>query len=50
MSGYLGKSDVFDKAIEAFAVANADQNDRDYAALKQAIGSGKLKAVIEAPK
>jgi uncharacterized protein (DUF2252 family) len=50
ISGYLGKSDIFDKAIEAFSVAYADQNDKDYAALKRAIGSGKLKAVIEHPK
>ncbi len=49
ISGYLGKSDAFDKAIEAFSVAYADQNDRDYAALKRAISSGKLKAVIEEP-
>ena len=50
ISGYLGKSDAFDKAIEAFSVAYADQNDEDYAALKRAIKSGKLKAVIEEPK
>ncbi len=50
ISGYLGKSDAFDKAIEAFSVAYADQNDEDYAALKRAIDSGKLKAVIEEPK
>ncbi len=48
ISGYLGKSDAFDKAIEAFSVAYADQNDKDYAALKRAIKSGKLKVVIEA--
>ncbi len=50
ISGYLGKSDAFDKAIEAFSVAYADQNDKDHAALKRAISSGKLKAVIEEPK
>ena len=47
---YLGKSDAFDKAIEAFSVAYADQNDEDYAALKRAIGSGKLEAIMEEPK
>ncbi len=41
ISGYLGNGDVFDKAIEAFSVAYADQNDEDYAALKRAISSGK---------
>ena len=50
ISGYLGKSDVFDKAIETFSVAHADQNDKDYAALKRAISSGKVRAVIEEPK
>ena len=50
IGGYLGKGDAFDKAIEAFSVAYADQNDEDYGALKRAIKSGKLKAVIEEPK
>jgi len=50
ISGYLGKSDAFDKAIEAFSVAYADQNDQDYAALKRAISNGKREAVIEEPK
>jgi hypothetical protein len=50
ISDYLGKSDAFDKAIAAFSVAYADQNDQDYAALKRAISGGKLKAVIEKPK
>ena len=50
ISGYLGKGDAFDKAIAAFSVAYADQNDEDYAALKRAIKSGKLEAVVEAPK
>ena len=49
ISGYLGKSDAFDQAIEAFSVAYADQNEKDYAALKRAISRGKLKAVIEEP-
>ena len=33
-----------------FSVAYADQNEEDYAALKRAIKSGKLEAVIEDPK
>lgn len=32
IAGYLGKSDVFDEAIEKFAIAYADQTERDYAA------------------
>jgi uncharacterized protein (DUF2252 family) len=47
ISGYLGKSDRFDKAIAAFSIAYADQNERDHAALKRAIRDGKVKAVIE---
>jgi uncharacterized protein (DUF2252 family) len=50
ISGYLGKSDVFDKAIAAFAVAYADQNERDHAALKRAIQDGQIEAVMEEPK
>ena len=50
ISGYLGKGDVFDKAIETFSAAYADQNEQDYAALKRAISGGKLEAVIEEAK
>jgi Uncharacterized protein conserved in bacteria (DUF2252) len=50
ISGYLGKSDTFDSAIEAFSVAYADQNEADFAALKRAIKNGKLKAVKEESK
>jgi uncharacterized protein (DUF2252 family) len=32
ITGYLGDDDTFDRALEAFAVAYADQNDADYAA------------------
>jgi len=37
LSGYMGKSDVFDRAIAAFSVAYADQNEKDYAALDRAV-------------
>jgi uncharacterized protein (DUF2252 family) len=36
IGAYLGKSETFDKAIAAFAETYADQNERDYAALKAA--------------
>ena len=36
ISAYLGKGDVFDQAMASFAVAYADQNDRDYKALQEA--------------
>ena len=50
ISGYLGKSDVFDEAIAAFSVAYADQNEKDHAVLKRAIQDGKIEAVVEEPK
>jgi uncharacterized protein (DUF2252 family) len=50
ISGYLGKSDSFDKAIAAFSIAYADQNEKDHAALKRAIRDGKVQAVIEKAK
>ena len=50
ISGYLGKSDAFDKALAAFSIAYADQNEKDHAALKRAIRDGKVKAVIEKAK
>lgn len=47
LSGYLGKSDTFDKAIGAFATAYADQNESDHDALERAVRKGKVKAVFE---
>ncbi|HUM11864.1 MAG TPA: DUF2252 family protein [Myxococcaceae bacterium] len=47
LSGYMGKSDVFDQAIGAFAIAYAKQNERDHAALARAVKSGRLKAQFE---
>jgi Uncharacterized protein conserved in bacteria (DUF2252) len=50
ISGYLGKSDTFDKALAAFSVAYADQNESDHAALRRAIRDGKVEALIEEAK
>ena len=36
ITGYLGDDDSFDRALERFAVAYADQNDTDYAAFTAA--------------
>jgi uncharacterized protein (DUF2252 family) len=47
LSGYMGKSDVFDKALAAFAKAYADQNEKDHAALDKAVRKGSVKAVFE---
>jgi hypothetical protein len=45
ISGYLGNSDNFDEAMGSFAVAYADQTERDHAALKAAVRAGKIDAV-----
>ena len=44
ISGYIGKSDVFCEAVTNFAVAYAEQTERDYQALKKAIKSGRIEA------
>jgi uncharacterized protein (DUF2252 family) len=44
IASYLGNSDVFDKAIADFSSAYADQNERDYQALAQAVDSGRVVA------
>jgi uncharacterized protein (DUF2252 family) len=47
LSGYMGKSDVLDKALAAFAKAYADQNEKDHAALARAVKAGRVEAVFE---
>jgi uncharacterized protein (DUF2252 family) len=44
IASYLGQSDVFDRAIADFAEAYADQSERDYAALLDAIERGRIVA------
>ena len=44
LAAYLGNSDTFDRAIADFATAYADQNERDYQALADAVASGRLEA------
>lgn len=44
IASYLGKGDSFDRAIADFAVSYADQNERDYDAVVQAVKSGRLEA------
>jgi len=47
IAGYLGSSNKtsgFDRAIADFAIAYADQTERDHAALQQAIKDGKVEA------
>ncbi|HTI51417.1 MAG TPA: DUF2252 domain-containing protein, partial [Planctomycetaceae bacterium] len=47
ISGYLGKGDQFDQALGTFALAYADQTEKDYAALLEAEQSGLIKALRE---
>jgi uncharacterized protein (DUF2252 family) len=47
IAAYLGGSDVFDRAITEFARSYADQNERDYRSLLDAVSSGQLAAERE---
>jgi len=42
IASYLGKNDVFDRALAEFSVAYADQNEQDYATLVQAARDGRI--------
>ena len=43
IASYLGKSDGFDRALAEFAIAYADQNERDHAAVKAAAEDGRIR-------
>lgn len=47
ISGYLGKTEEFDQAVGEFAMAYADQNEKDHAALVGAVKAGQIDALIE---
>jgi Uncharacterized protein conserved in bacteria (DUF2252) len=44
IAAYLGRGDAFDRAVCAFAEAYADQNERDHAALVDAVKRGRIEA------
>jgi uncharacterized protein (DUF2252 family) len=44
IASYLGNSDAFDRAIADFSETYADQNERDYNALKQAVKNKRIEA------
>ena len=46
-AAYLGGSDRYDQAIAGFAETYADQNERDYEALQDAVKDGKAEATTE---
>jgi hypothetical protein len=48
IAGYLGNTDKFDEAIGSYAVAYADQVERDYATFVKAVRSGRLKTDLSA--
>ncbi|HUK73685.1 MAG TPA: DUF2252 domain-containing protein [Streptosporangiaceae bacterium] len=47
LAAYLGGSDKFDQAIADFAETYADQNERDYTALQDAVKEGRAEATTE---
>jgi hypothetical protein len=46
IAAYLGAGDRFDRALLTFAETYADQNERDHAALAQAVESGAIEADV----
>jgi hypothetical protein len=44
IAAYLGNGDSLDRALVEFSKAYANQNDRDYRALKAAVDAGKIEA------
>lgn len=47
IAGYMGKSDVFDKAVVAFSKTYADQAEQDHAAFRNAIRQGRIEVQEE---
>ena len=47
IASYLGKGDAFDKALARFAEIYADQNEKDYERLLEAVESGEIEVEVE---
>ncbi|HVC98389.1 MAG TPA: DUF2252 domain-containing protein [Pirellulales bacterium] len=47
LAGYLGPGEAFELAIAQFAVAYADQTERDHSAFQQAVRAGRLAAQFD---
>jgi hypothetical protein len=47
LAGYIGKGDDLPEALAEFAVAYADQNERDHAALRDAVRAGRIEIESE---
>lgn len=48
IASYLGRGEVFDKAMARFAESYADQNERDFERVTAAVASGEIRAEAEA--
>jgi uncharacterized protein (DUF2252 family) len=46
ISGYLGRSEQFDRALAKFGVAYADQVERDYEIVRKAAAAGRLRVAV----
>jgi uncharacterized protein (DUF2252 family) len=46
IAAYLGSGSAFDRAMTSFAEVYADQNERDYRALREAVASGRVAAEL----
>ena len=46
IAGYLGSGDSFDRAVAEFAESYADQNEADYAVLRQAVDEGRIASEV----
>jgi len=47
IAGYLGNSEAFDHAIADFAIAYADQNEKDYHRLLEAVSAARVLATVD---
>ena len=46
IAAYLGAGPSFDRAIARFSAAFADQNERDYQRLADAVAAGEVPALL----
>jgi len=47
IAGYLGKSEVFERALMDFGMVYADQAEKDHALFMKAVRSGRVEVQIE---
>jgi hypothetical protein len=49
MAAYLGSGTAFDRAMQEFAESYADQNQRDFEALRAAVAEGRIPVSDDEP-